>query len=126
MLALGIIEGLFCSAAIGVGRAWGVRGLNLLIGAVGLFWLAIAWSEIIGLRTAASRGAAGFGFLGTIVTAYLVPGMVIQRLERRDPRPRFGKSLGYAVGSSYLAVVAGVLGIALVGALVRFLHAAVA
>jgi len=126
LLALGIMDGLFCSAAIAVRRRWGARGLNLLIGAVGVLWLAMAWSQLIDLPTEASRVAAGAAFLGTIVIAFLVPGMVVHRLERREPQPRFRKTLGYAVGSSYLAVITCLLGVALVSALVRLVRAAVA
>lgn len=126
VIALGIFGLLFSTLATALRRWWGTFGLGASAVAGCALFLAVAWDQSRYLTTTSTRLGMWAAFLFAALIAFIVPAVVIYRVERREPRPHFTRTIGYGVASSYLALLAGAVGFVLVALCVQPLRATVA
>ena len=124
LIAFGVLCGFFCAAATALRRLWGALGLGaILVAAAGLM-ISLAWSEYPGVSFGVERGLYWGVFLFCTVVAFIIPAGVIHRVERRQPRPGFGRTIGYGLASGYLAMLAGGIAFTLIVLIIRLLRVA--
>lgn len=124
LIAFGMLCGFFCAAATALRRRWGTLGLGaILVAAAGLM-ISLAWSEYPGVSGGLERSLYWAVFLFFTVVAFVIPAGVIHRVERRKPRPGFGRTIGYGLASGYLAMFAGGVAFTLIVLIIRLLRMA--
>ena len=124
LIAFGMLCGFFCAAAIALRRLWGALGLGaILVAAVGLM-ISLAWNEYPGVSGGLKRTLYWAVFLLLTVVAFVIPAGVIHRVERRQPRPGFGRTIGYGPASGYLAMLASGIAFTLSVLIIRLLRVA--
>ena len=124
LIAFGMLCGFFCAAAIALRRLWGALGLGaILVAAAGLM-ISLAWSEYPGVSGGLERSLYWAVFLFLTVAAFVIPAGVIHRVERRQSRPGFGRTIGYGLASGYLAMLASGIAFTLIALISRLLRMA--
>lgn len=125
LIALGICGLMFNALGTALRRRWGAAGLAAYAAAGCALFLAAAWDQPRPLTSSSELGMWLSIMFAAFIT-FIVPAVVIHRIDRREPRPHFVRTIVYAVASSYVAILVGGLGIVLVALVVQLLRAPVA
>jgi len=125
LIALGICGLMFNALATALRRRWGAVGLGAYAVTGCALVLAAAWDQPRPL-TSSTDIVMWLSMMFAALITFVVPAVVIHRVERREPRPHFARTIVYGVASSYVAFLVGVLGVALVVLVVQLLRATVA